>query len=178
MNMSDSSFPALPGIYRLVFLHLEPLSTFIPVLSVWIAPGINWFYQEQIPSNAPIPISLDDRTRMIISQLVNCYLLLGLLSSIVFRAVRSTLPNNPSAQERLIGASLLALAIADVTHVLATFFGLPEQLRYTPQNWNGMTHGNITITTLLFFTRVAWFLGIGRARFYFGQTENQRVKSS
>ncbi|KXN89818.1 hypothetical protein AN958_04822 [Leucoagaricus sp. SymC.cos] len=175
--MTDN-FPALPGLYRLVFLHLEPMSTFIPVLSVWITPGVDWFYHEQIPSSAPAPPLLDNRTRMIISQLVNCYLLLGLLSSIVFRAVRNTLPNNPIAQERLIGASLLALAIADVTHILATFFGLPEHLRYSPQNWNGMTHGNITITGLLFLTRLAWFLGIGRTRFYFGQQENQRVKSS
>lgn len=41
-------------------------------------------------------------------------MLLGLLSSIVFRAVRDTLPNDPAAQERILGASLLALAIADV----------------------------------------------------------------
>ncbi|KAF9454920.1 hypothetical protein P691DRAFT_799928 [Macrolepiota fuliginosa MF-IS2] len=170
-------FAALPGFYRVVFLHLEPMSTFIPVISVWVAPGANWFFQEQVPSDAPTPTSLDDRTRMIISQLVNCYLLLGLLSSIVFRAVRNTLPNNPSAQERLIGASLLALAIADATHVLVSFFGLPESVRYSPQNWNGMTHGNITITILLFVTRVAWFAGIGRTRFYFGQKENQRAKS-
>jgi len=46
---------------------------------------------------------------------VKGFFLLGLLSSLVFRAVRDTLPNNPAGQERLIGASLLALAIADVS---------------------------------------------------------------
>lgn len=172
------NFAALPGFYRLMFLHLEPLSTFIPVMSVWIAPGIKWFYQEQIPSNTPAPLLLDDRTQMIVMQLVNCYLLLGLLSSIVFRAVRDTLPNNPAAQERIVGASLLALAIADVTHILATFFGLPENLRYDPLSWNSMTHGNITITGFLFLGRISWFLGIGRTRFYFGQKQAQRAKSN
>lgn len=42
------------------------------------------------------------------------YLLLGMLSSLVFRAVRDALPDNPAAQERIIGASLLAMGIADV----------------------------------------------------------------
>jgi len=46
---------------------------------------------------------------------VKGFFLLGLLSSLVFRAIRDTLPNNPAGQERLIGASLLALAIADVS---------------------------------------------------------------
>ena len=42
------------------------------------------------------------------------YLLLGLISSLVFRAIRDALPNDPAAQERILGASLTALAIADV----------------------------------------------------------------
>jgi hypothetical protein len=43
------------------------------------------------------------------------YLLLGMLSSLVFRAIRDALPGNPAAQERILGASLLAMAIADVS---------------------------------------------------------------
>jgi len=46
------------------------------------------------------------------------YLLLGMLSSLVFRATRDALPGNPAAQERIVGASLLAMAIADVSHPL------------------------------------------------------------
>ena len=42
------------------------------------------------------------------------YLLLGMLSSLVFRAARDALPDNPAAQERIIGASLFAMAVADV----------------------------------------------------------------
>ena len=42
-------------------------------------------------------------------------MLLGLISSFVFRAIRDTLPNNPEAQERILGASLAALALADVS---------------------------------------------------------------
>jgi hypothetical protein len=43
------------------------------------------------------------------------YLLLGMLSSLVFRAIRDALPSNPAAQERILGASLLAMAIADAS---------------------------------------------------------------
>ena len=42
------------------------------------------------------------------------YLLLGMLSSLVFRAVRDALPDNPAAQERILGASLFAMGVADV----------------------------------------------------------------
>ena len=42
------------------------------------------------------------------------YMLLGLISTFVFRAVRDALPHDPAAQERILGASFTALAIADV----------------------------------------------------------------
>ena len=48
------------------------------------------------------------------------YLLLGMLSSLVFRAVRDALPENPAAQERIIGASLFAMAVADVCGFTST----------------------------------------------------------
>ena len=42
-------------------------------------------------------------------------MLLGLISTFVFRAVRDALPNDPVAQERILGASFTALALADVS---------------------------------------------------------------
>lgn len=53
---------------------------------------------------------------MAIWQLGNCYGLLSLVSNLVFRAVRDALPNDPVAQERIMGAALVAYAIADVSH--------------------------------------------------------------
>ena len=43
------------------------------------------------------------------------YLLLGMLEGLGLRAVQKALPDNPVAQERLVGATLLAMAIADVS---------------------------------------------------------------
>jgi hypothetical protein len=45
------------------------------------------------------------------------YMLLGLISSFVFRAVRDALRGQPAAQEQILGASFAALAIADVSAV-------------------------------------------------------------
>ncbi|KJA29379.1 hypothetical protein HYPSUDRAFT_32799 [Hypholoma sublateritium FD-334 SS-4] len=169
--MSSDSFPALPGIYRLLFLYLEPISTITPALMVWFFPGASWFYHQLIPSASPVPVaSLEPKALMAIWQLTNCYFLLGLISSLVFRAVRDALPNNPAAQERILGASFLALGIADLTHIFATFLGLPPDLKYAPGLWNSMTHGNITFVIVLFSFRFAWYAGIGRKRYYFGVT--------
>ncbi|KAF9242347.1 hypothetical protein BU15DRAFT_60471 [Melanogaster broomeanus] len=60
------------------------------------------------------------------------YMLLSLISSLVYRAIRDTLPHNPEAQERILGASLTAFALADVIHMMVSWIGLPEDLRYSP----------------------------------------------
>ncbi|KAF8887735.1 hypothetical protein BD779DRAFT_486299 [Infundibulicybe gibba] len=172
-----SDFPALTGFYKTLFLYLEPASTIAPAIMVFAFPGAPWFHHQLIPSSLPPPTSaLESRTTMAVWQLANCYLLLGMISSIVFRAVRDALPHNPVAQERIIGASLLALAIADLTHIAATFIGLPEELKYAPALWNSMTHGNITVVIVLFAVRVAWFMGIGRTRYYYGQPQGSKPK--
>ncbi|PCH33094.1 hypothetical protein WOLCODRAFT_134893 [Wolfiporia cocos MD-104 SS10] len=166
-----SDFPALPGFYQLMYLHIEPASTILPSVLAWFFPGATWFHHELIPDSTPIPAagSLDPRTVMAVWQLGNCYLLLGLISTFVFRAVRDALPNNPVAQERILGASFMALALADVTHMIWSWIGLPADLRYNPLAWNSMTHGNITFVIVLLGGRLAWFAGIGRKRYYYGQ---------
>ena len=124
------------------------VSTILPAVLIWFQPGENWFHHQLIPSAHPAPVDgLDARTRMVVWQLGNCvsvssynindhtdrfsstlldkcchiigYLLLGLISSIVFRAVRDALPKDPVSQERIVGASLTALALADVSFVLS-----------------------------------------------------------
>ncbi|KAJ4485452.1 hypothetical protein J3R30DRAFT_3364859 [Lentinula aciculospora] len=176
-----ASFPALPGFYKLLFLYFEPVSTISPSLMIWLWPGASWFHHQLIPSPDPSPPSgfLDSRTVLAIWQLGNCYMLLGLISSLVFRAARDALRGNPVAQERIIGSTLTALAIADVSSlcvVLATFVGLPSELQFDIASWNSTTHGNITFTLFLFSARIAWFLGIGRHRYYYGQTKLEKTQ--
>ncbi|KAI0065858.1 hypothetical protein BV25DRAFT_1821542 [Artomyces pyxidatus] len=173
-----TQFLALPGVYKVLFLYIEPVSTILPAFLVWFTPGADWFHHELIPSSDPASLPLDGRTTMAIWQLGNCYFLLSLLSSFVFRAVRDALPDNPSAQERILGASFFAMAVADATHIAASFIGLPATLKYSPGLWNATTHGNISFVVLLLSFRIAWFLGIGRQRYYFRQAGSKKsVKS-
>ncbi|KDR85212.1 hypothetical protein GALMADRAFT_233921 [Galerina marginata CBS 339.88] len=177
--MAQDTFPALPGIYRILFLYLEPMSTITPAVMVWLFPGASWFHHQLIPSNLPSPtVALEPRTLMAVWQLTNCYFLLGLISSLVFRAVRDALPNNPVAQERILGASFLALGLADLTHIIASFVGLPPDLKYAPSEWNSMTHGNITVVIALFLFRVAWYAGLGRSRYYYGKPQMKAGKTA
>ena len=90
-TMAQDNFPALPGIYRVLFLYLEPskprylpafnglnialtVSTMIaPVIMVWLFPGASWFHHQLIPSAIPVPTaSLEPRTLMLLRQLTNC----------------------------------------------------------------------------------------------------------
>ena len=81
--------------------------------------------------------------------------------------------------------------------IIWSLAGLPPSLRYAFTQWNAMTHGNITFVVVLvsmrcarpfvpvacepdrntFPGRIAWFLGIGRTRYYYGQPP-QKPKSS
>ncbi|KAF8554553.1 hypothetical protein OG21DRAFT_1412345 [Imleria badia] len=170
-------FPALPGFYQALFLYFEPLSTISPAFLAWFFPGPEWFHAQLIPAGTP-SVALDARTTMAIWQLGNCYMLLGLISSLVFRAIRDALPNNPEAQERILGASMTALALADVrATIIASWIGLPEDLRYSFGSWNPMTHGNITFVIFLLGMRLAWLAGIGRQTYYYGKAtpKNQKL---
>ena len=156
------------------------------------------------------------------------YFLLGLISSFVFRAIRDALPDNPAAQERILGASFLALGIADVSHLLTSnyrtilpfsFFNSWHStysivLRPSPYlstlvsllpSWVSPKISCIhlpigtawpTETSLLslsssssgayllslyspiwhantFLHRAAWFMGIGRTRYYYGKPRSE-----
>ncbi|KAH9030140.1 hypothetical protein EDB85DRAFT_1866693 [Lactarius pseudohatsudake] len=176
-----SDFPALPGAYKGLFLYIEPASTILPAVLIWSTPGAAWFHHELIPAPGESPHILEARTRMAIWQLGNCYLLLGMLSSFVFRAIRDCATwQSLLVRKRILGASLLAMAIADATHIVASFIGLPDALKYRPDLWNPTTHGNISFVIILLLFRVAWFLGIGRTRYYFGKQSlaSERAKST
>ncbi|EJT99044.1 hypothetical protein DACRYDRAFT_24124 [Dacryopinax primogenitus] len=161
-SRSKESFPALPYPYRFLFVGLEPASLFLPFFLALLYPS--WFQHQLIPSSEPAA-PLGPREVMAIWQLGNCYGLLGLISSFVFRAIRDTLKDNPWAQERIIAASLTALAIADITHILLTLLALPPKLRFNIVEWNAMTWGNIPTVVVLFVGRMAWFAGVGRTSF-------------
>ncbi|KIY45713.1 hypothetical protein FISHEDRAFT_48774 [Fistulina hepatica ATCC 64428] len=168
------AFAALPGFYQILFLYVEPSERSFPLIALLSPGGTEWMFYQFVPSADPVPPPgmLNANSVMVVWQLVNCYVLLCCISSIVFRAVRDSLSHDPVAQEQIVGASLLALAIGDVgirMLIIVTMAALPEPLRYSPLTWNSMTHGNISSVVFLLSARIAWFAGVGRTRYYFGQ---------
>ncbi|KAK0198119.1 hypothetical protein F5146DRAFT_73220 [Armillaria mellea] len=172
-----TDFPALTGFYLFLFLYLEPMSTMIPAVMILTFPGAAWFYHELIPTSSPEPLeTLNARSKLAVWQLGNCYLLLGMISTVVFRTIKNAVPKDPQLQERLVGSLLFCLAVADLSHIFTSLLGIGEELRYYPAAWNATTHGNITFTMFLFLVRASWFLGIGRQRFYYGQSGDNMSK--
>lgn len=89
-----SSFPALTGFYKFLFLYLEPcaplyffppsqilnpdtipgvlVSTTLPAIMILTFPGAAWFYHELVPSVEDAPAFLETRANIAIVQLGNC----------------------------------------------------------------------------------------------------------
>ncbi|KJA29380.1 hypothetical protein HYPSUDRAFT_32802 [Hypholoma sublateritium FD-334 SS-4] len=164
-----TQFDTLPGYYKFIFLYFEPISEVGPLIGS-LMYGPSWFYNELTPSSEPPPTDLDPRAAIAIWQLSICYLLLFLIQSFGYRAVRDTLKNNLAGQERIMGVFLGSLAMADIVHLTLTFINLPQESKYSPSEWNTTTHGNLTVVFLLHVSRISWFLGVGRTRYYFGQS--------
>ncbi|KAG2023237.1 hypothetical protein CC2G_000910 [Coprinopsis cinerea AmutBmut pab1-1] len=109
-------FLALPGIYYVHFLYIEPIASIVAFLMIWGYPGAAWCYHQLLQESEEIPAEIfQPRAEMAMWQLGNCSLLLGLISLLVYRAIRDALPDNPVAQERIIGAVVSTLGLGDVS---------------------------------------------------------------
>jgi len=85
------------------------------------------------------------------------------------------LPNDPVAQEIIIGAALKALAIGDVTHIIVTILATPPEVLWNPSMWNGAYIGNVPFTAFLLIGRLCWFAGIGRKTHYYSVSQRPKV---
>lgn len=131
------------------------------IATVFVPGGASWFYNEQVPGGGIQSVD-GPHTKMVLGQLVNAYVVIGSVSAFGFRAVRRALPNDPVAQERIIGTLLGVLAAADLTHIVATVAALPWDIVSNPAVWNGTTYGNLAGSAFFFVLRMAWFAGVGR----------------
>ncbi|KIO16431.1 hypothetical protein M407DRAFT_86018 [Tulasnella calospora MUT 4182] len=147
-------------------LGLDP-SFLATIAAIMAIGGSEWYYNETLPSGGKSTAALTLRAMLIVRQLGNCYFLLGMISICVLSAIRRAVPYDAVAQEKLVGGLLTALAIADVTHVGLSLLGMPLALVFEPWKWNGIVHGNITVTLALFICRMAWFAGMGRSSYYY-----------
>ncbi|TFK66851.1 hypothetical protein BDN72DRAFT_899479 [Pluteus cervinus] len=165
-------FPVLTGFYWFMYFIMEPLSLIGPLVTVWLDSGKGplWFWNELIPSAPYITGTEDARAITAVWQMTNTYTLMAIGLVAGYMTIRDRVPDLAD-QEKSVGIVLAPLAIGDLTHVLATWYALPDDLRWNLSGWNLMIHGNISFVVLLFAGRAAWFLGIGRKSYYFTVTD-------
>ncbi|KAI0204119.1 hypothetical protein F4808DRAFT_457220 [Astrocystis sublimbata] len=149
----------LPAFPRTVFTIIEPVS----LIAGCLGPLINadWFIASQI-DNAALPAA-SENARLVALQLGNAYGLLFLVGVAVL---------NTTSELKVVRSYLIALLIADVTHVGLTCWGLGYDRAIAIASWNAVTWGNVGFTALLGLTRTAYLLG------FFGHNEVATVRAS
>ncbi|KAL9940791.1 hypothetical protein V8E36_000279 [Tilletia maclaganii] len=153
--------------YALAFQHkshyeLVPPSFVLPKPSL-----VSKFVKAGPPVAVQAP--LDAPTSMGLSQLGSCYILILLNSALMLYAFRTFIKDTRALRQVLV-YFFIVLGVADWTHIGLTYYGLPQPVSGTkfslllrPEGWNSLLFGNIATTFMLFCTRVAWYLGPGRA---------------
>ncbi|KAI0173647.1 hypothetical protein GGR52DRAFT_543890 [Hypoxylon sp. FL1284] len=140
----------LPAFPRTIFTIVEPLSLVGGFLGPFLDPG--WFIASQLdaPSDAAAG-SYDDNARLIALQLGNTYGLLFLLGVAVLYT---------TTELKVVRNYLIALWIADISHVGVTCWLLGYDRTLDVASWNAVTWGNVGFTTFLCLTRTAYLLGL------------------
>ena len=126
----------LPAVPRVVFTILEPLS-----LLAGVAPAVfqpDWFISQQIASHRPVVSS--EQNRVVAQQLGNCYFLAFLVAIAVLYS---------TSEIKVVRSYLVALWIADITHIGITLLGMGYDRSVAVGDWNAMAWGNIGATVRL-----------------------------
>ncbi|KAI1366611.1 hypothetical protein F5Y08DRAFT_122895 [Xylaria arbuscula] len=145
----------LPTFPRTVFTIIEPISLVAGFLGPLV--DVDWFIASQIDdgvasaSASPAVVSPSENARLVALQLGNAY---GLLFMVGVAVLYTT------SESRVVRNYLVALLIADITHVGLTCWGLGYERAIDVAGWNAVTWGNVGFTALLGLTRTAYLLGL------------------
>ncbi|KAI4865223.1 hypothetical protein F4820DRAFT_306923 [Hypoxylon rubiginosum] len=138
----------LPAFPRTIFTIVEPISLIGGFLGPFINPS--WFIASQVDA-ASDASSYDDNARLVALQLGNTYGLLFLLGVAVLYT---------TTELKVVRNYLVALWIADISHVGVTCWLLGYDRTLDVASWNAVTWGNVGFTTFLCLTRTAYLLGL------------------
>lgn len=94
-------------------------------------------------------------------QLAHVVGLLGLINLFVLGAARKYLFAHPALQEKIVGALLTPLLIADIVHLVITWWALGDS-RWAMWEWSGLLWTTFVTGFSLLVPRIAWHMGIGR----------------
>ncbi|KAI1463703.1 uncharacterized protein F4812DRAFT_446055 [Daldinia caldariorum] len=142
----------LPAFPRTIFTIVEPISLIGGFLGPFLDP--EWFINSQIdapPGSDDSFAPRDDNARLIALQLGNTYGLLFLLGVAVLYT---------TTELKVVRNYLIALWIADISHVGVTCWLLGYDRTLDVGSWNAVTWGNVGFTTFLCLTRTAYLLGL------------------
>ncbi|PGH28852.1 hypothetical protein GX50_08400 [[Emmonsia] crescens] len=140
-------FTILPLWPHIVFAVLEPISL-IAGFCVAIF-NTDKFVAGQTP-NTLTPAGLPLSTQAISYQLGNLYLLLMMAGVAVLYS---------TSEPKVVRNYMIALAIADLGHLYATYWCIGFHDLINVKQWNDLTWGNVGATGILFVNRVAYLLG-------------------
>ena len=152
MTTPSSSNPAaaIPGLYRLVFLYIEPLSTLVGAVYAQ--------YQQllylQLTHAASAPQTVPAGTSIVLTQLANLYLLLCINEALVLRSTTDL---------KVWTTFLFGLLVADVGH-LYSVRTVGSWVFWKFWAWNAIDVGNVPFVYLLALVRILFFARVGFAR--------------
>lgn len=143
---------ALPLIYRLFFLIIEPISALVGAYYAHF--GQDQYLALTHAASAPSPIPLG--TSIAVSQLANLYFFFAINEALVLRS---------TSDVRVWKTVLFCLLIGDLGH-LYTVRGLGPEIYWSFAKWNAIDWGNIPFVYLGATMRLAFLanVGLGKGR--------------
>ena len=151
MSKQPSDLARLPAFYRLVFLYLEPISICAGAVEAFFFQSAYLSLTHAPSAPALVPVS----TSIVLTQLANLYLGLGLTEALILRV---------TSEYRVWRALITVLLIADVGHLYSVLpLGFSRAFLQW-WNWNAIDWGNVGWVYFLALTRICMLLGIGFGR--------------
>ncbi|WQF76786.1 hypothetical protein CDEST_01800 [Colletotrichum destructivum] len=141
---------AIPRLYRVFFLGIEPVSALIGAYYAHVRPDDYLHLTHAVSKPDVIP----QGTSIVLSQLANLYLFFALNEALVLRS---------TSDLRVWKTVLFVLLVADIGH-LYTVRSLGPEVYYNLLKWNAIDWGNVPFVYLGASMRVAFLAGVGLTR--------------
>jgi hypothetical protein len=144
-----STSPAIPTLYRTIFLYIEPISTLVGAIHAHYLQSkyLTLTHAASAPPLDQIPLS----TSIILTQLANLYLLLCLNEALVLRATDDV---------KVWRTFLFGLLVADFGHLYSVRM-VGTWVYWRVGMWNAIDWGNVGFVYFVAVTRVLFLLGVG-----------------
>jgi hypothetical protein len=149
-TLSSAPAHAVPAVYRLVFLYIEPLSTLLGAFYAHYQQPL--YLQLTHPASAPQTVPAG--TSIVLTQLANLYLLLCINEALVLRSTTDL---------KVWKTFLFGLLVADLGH-LYSVRTVGSWVFWKFWAWNAIDVGNVPFVYFLALVRILFLAGVGFGR--------------